>query len=386
VLSEGEPTVIEDTRRETALASDQDVRTVVIHPLRFAGQTIGTLELEHHKRYHYRARDLSAIAAIATQISTAIHIAELRRPLLETVDQIGGQTQALARAANSLRASAMALAAASENMRREAATQEAFARVGLEATTELSERAETAAAGGARAARVSAAAARDAATHRAGIGGAIERLLQIHSFVAESSRQVSKLGATSDRIRGFLGSIQELAELTNLIALNASVEAHRAGEAGRGFAVVAEEIRQLSIQSAQASEEAARLADDTASEVSAIVSQMGRGQALVAGVEQVSSGAAQALDAIVRATDEAGRQARSIAESEAVQEQASRKLAEQIRKMAESSVRMRGETESLASQAGEAGRGQIELEAAISELQRVAGELQAIARHFAVET
>ena len=385
-IEEGETVVVEDTRQRTDLERDDDVRTVVIHPLRFADQTLGTLELEHHKRYHYRTRDLSAITAIGTQISTAIHIAELRRPLFETVEQIGSQSQALARAVNSLRASAMALAAASENMRREAASQEAFARTGLDATTQLSSRAERAAAAGARAARVSQRAASDAAKHRTGIGEAIERLIQVQSFVAASSRQVTALGTTTSRIRGFLESIQELAELTNLIALNASIEATRAGDAGRGFAVVAEEIQQLAIQGARASEEAARLAADISRETGAIAEQMVHGEQLVTGVGQMSTEAARALDAIVHATVEAGEHARAIAESESEQEQGSRRLADQIRQIAEGSVRMRGETESLASQASEASRGQTELEAAITELQRVAGDLKTLARHFAVET
>jgi methyl-accepting chemotaxis protein len=386
VIERGETLVIDDTHQRSGLASDGPVRSVVIHPLRFADQVLGTLEIDHHKRYHYRVRDLAALGAIATQMSTAIHIAELRRPLFETVGKISSQSQALTRAANSLRASAAVLAAASENMRREAATQETFARTGLDATTQLSARAERAASAGARAARVSHRAAADAAKHRAGIGVAIERLLQVQGFVADSSRQVTSLGSTTARIRGFLDSIQELAELTNLIALNASIEATRAGEAGRGFAVVAQEIQQLAIESAQASEEAARLAADISTDVAAILHQMGRGEELVAGVGQMSSEAARALDAIVQATDEAGAHARTIAESEAAQEQGSRRLADQIRQMAEASVRMRGETESLAAQAAEASRGQSELEAALFELQRVAGDLQSIARHFAIES
>jgi len=386
VVETGEPAIVDDTRQRPGLTTSPDVRSIVIHPLRFADQSLGTLELEHHKRYHYRSRDLSAIAAIATQISTAIHIAELRRPLFETVDQIGSQSQALARAVNSLRASANALAAASENMRREAATQEAFARTGLDATTQLSSRAERAASAGARAARVSQRAAADAAKHRSGIEEAIERLLQVQGFVADSSRQVASLGETNARIQGLLDSIQELAELTNLIALNASIEATRAGDGGRGFAVVAQEIQKLAIQSGHTSEQAGRLVADIVRKTAGIGDQMARGQELVAGVGQMSTEAARALDAIVHATIEAGEHARAIAESEAEQEQGSRRLADQIRQLAEASVRMRGETESLARQAGEATRGQADLEAALSELQRVAADLKQLARHFAVET
>src|SRR5258706_12831915 len=121
VLASGEPDIIEDTRQTRILAHpDPDVRTVVCYPLRYANRVIGTLELEHHKRYHYRARDRSALAAIAGQISTALHIAELRRPLIETVEQIGGQIHSLARASASLRAPAQDLPLASPNMRPEA--------------------------------------------------------------------------------------------------------------------------------------------------------------------------------------------------------------------------------------------------------------------------
>lgn len=386
VLASGDPVVIGDTRAETVLLHpDPGIRTVVIWPLRFADETIGTLELEHHKQYHYRARDRSGMAAIAGQISTAIHIAELRRPLLVTVEQIGGQIHALARAANSLRSSALTLQLASENMRREAANQEGFAKTGLEATAEIGRLSDVASEASNRAALVSAHAAGAASQHRLAIEETVGRLLRVQGFVADSSRQVSALGATTTRIRAFIASIQELAELTNVIALNASIEAHRAGEAGRGFAVVAEEIRQLAMQSGEASADAGRLLADISGEVSGIAAQMARGEELVAGVGELSAETARALDAIVTATSEAGDEARAIATAGSVHTAASRRLAEQIRAIAATAQRTRGQTESLTREAAEATRGQSELETAIRELERVAGELRDIARHFAVE-
>jgi methyl-accepting chemotaxis protein len=386
VLEHGDPVIVEDTWREPVLQRpDPGIRTVVLHPLRYADRVIGTLELEHHKRFHYRARDRSAIAAIAGQISTAIHIAELRRPLLETIEQIGGQIHTLARAANSLRSSALALQHASENMRREAAGQESFARTGLEATAELGRLAEAAAAAGARASAVTDDAARAAAKHRQEIEGAVDRLIHVQSFVADSSRAVIGLGATTTRIRTFLASIQEIAELTNVIALNASIEAHRAGESGRGFAVVAEEIRQLAMQSAEAGADASRLVSDMSLGVSGISTQMARGEQLVADVGELSADTARALDAIVAATHEAGVHARAIADSEAAHDAASRTLSSQIRQLAEAAERTHGQTEVLAREAAEATKGQAGLESAIAELERVSGELRNIARHFAVE-
>ena len=77
----------------------------------------GPLEVDHPKRHAYGSKDLIALSTLADQMATAIHIAELRRPLVLTVGQIGEQVTALARVADSLRASASALAEASQGMR-----------------------------------------------------------------------------------------------------------------------------------------------------------------------------------------------------------------------------------------------------------------------------
>jgi methyl-accepting chemotaxis protein len=112
---------------------------------------------------------------------------------------------------------------------------------------------------------------------------------------------------------------------------------------------------------------------------------MERGEQLVEDVGELSGDTARALDAIVAATQEAGTQSRAIAESEIAHEAAGRRLSAQIRQLADAALRARGQTESLAREAGEATRGQAELESAIGQLERVAGELRDIARHFAVE-
>src|SRR5439155_1308286 len=118
---------------------------------------------------------------------------------------------------------------------------------------------------------------------RARVEEAVDRLIRVQAFVRDSNRSVTALGAATARIRAFLATIQEIAELTNVIALNASIEAHRAGESGRGFAVVAEEIRQLAMQSAQAGADASRLVSDISREVGGVAAQMDRGETLVAG-------------------------------------------------------------------------------------------------------
>ena len=89
----------------------------IVHPIRFGDELLGTVEVDHPKRHIYGAKDLAALGTLANQIATAIHIAELRRPLLSTVEQIGQQVTALAGVTESLRASAIALADASDGMR-----------------------------------------------------------------------------------------------------------------------------------------------------------------------------------------------------------------------------------------------------------------------------
>ena len=131
-------------------------------------------------------------------------------------------------------------------------------------------------------------------------------------FVAGERRAGGDSWATlTSRITGFIGTIREIADLTNLIALNAAIEAARAGREGRGFAVVAEEVRDLAAQSLQAAREARVLLEEIGSQVTVVSEQMERGREAVAGVEELSADAAQALDAIVGTTSEAGRHAQA---------------------------------------------------------------------------
>jgi methyl-accepting chemotaxis protein len=216
------------------------------------------------------------------------------------------------------------------------------------------------------------------------ISDAIQRLVQVKGFVTDSTGQVTALGTAADRLSRFFSSIREIAETTNLIALNATIEAARAGNEGRGFAVVAEEIRRLASQTDETARDASALASEIGTEVDGILSHMNLGRTMVAGVENVSGEAVQALEAIVTATRQAGEDARVIAETAAAQEQASQRLAGQIRQVADSSRQTRGEVETLASQAVAASKSQAELELSISQLEQIVVDLQRIARHFVI--
>ena len=385
-VSTGRVVQVKDARSDPRIRSPMpEVGSLVVHPIRFGEELLGTVEVDHPKRHTYGAKDLTALSTLGNQIATAIHIAELRRPLLGTVEQISQQVTALARVTDSLRSSALAMADASQGMRAGAGELESFVSGGLQATDQLGAASRAMADQGARAAEASGTAAEVAAQKRAVIGEAIDRLVGLNGFVSASVDQVATLGTMTSRIKGFIGTIREIADLTNLIALNAAIEAARAGAEGRGFAVVADEVRDLAAQSLHAAGEARVLLEEIADQVAAVSGQMERGRDAVTGVEELSADAALALDAIVGTTGEAGRHARAIAATAADQLRAVDGLTGQIRRVAAGSARTLSETEALARRATEAAAGQADLERAIRELGDVAADLQRIARHFVVE-
>ena len=93
--------------------------------------------------------------------------------------------------------------------------------------------------------------------------------------VAAASSSIAELEAEAARINVIIGTIKDIAGQTNLLALNAAIEAARAGEQGRGFAVVADEVRKLAERSTSSAEEVADIIEQLNAQVSQVTSSMG---------------------------------------------------------------------------------------------------------------
>jgi methyl-accepting chemotaxis protein len=107
---------------------------------------------------------------------------------------------------------------------------------------------------------------------------------RIADRVRDSAKTVESLGTRSEQIGDIIGTIEEIADQTNLLALNAAIEAARAGEQGRGFAVVADEVRALAERTTKATKEISAMIKTIQTETQSAVTSM------VEGVKEVEDG------------------------------------------------------------------------------------------------
>jgi len=136
---------------------------------------------------------------------------------------------------------------------------------------------------------------------------------QIADKVQESAKTVENLGARSDQIGNIIGTIEDIADQTNLLALNAAIEAARAGEQGRGFAVVADEVRALAERTTRATKEIGGMIKAIQSETKDAVTSMEKGVLQVKTGTEEAAKSRQALQEILAQINDVAMQVNQIA-------------------------------------------------------------------------
>ncbi|EGQ9575709.1 methyl-accepting chemotaxis protein [Vibrio alginolyticus] len=117
-------------------------------------------------------------------------------------------------------------------------------------------------------------AANNAEQGRGVVEATVTNIGQLTTILSNSQQSIGSLNQHVDKIGGAVNIIQEIAEQTNLLALNAAIEAARAGEQGRGFAVVADEVRALASRTHQSTEEITRVVADIQTQMSTVVADI----------------------------------------------------------------------------------------------------------------
>lgn len=163
----------------------------------------------------------------------------------------------------------------------------------------------------------------------------IEGMNAVAKMVRESSVVIRELGSRSDEIGKIIKVIDDIADQTNLLALNAAIEAARAGEQGRGFAVVADEVRKLAERTTKATKEIGGMIKEIQEETHKAVLSMEAGTKEVEAEVQLATDAGNSLKDIISQVDKVTGIIQHIATATEEQSKASEEISRDIETVAE---------------------------------------------------
>ncbi len=274
--------------------------------------------------------DLSREAEVTADMTGAIAdafnymIAQLRN-IIKTVQQT---TQSVSGSAAEIRSTAEHLSQGSESQARQIGdTSEAV----QEMSTSIAQVSENAA----LSASVSQQALANAQSGAKAVQDTIEGMNRIRDQVQETAKRIKRLGESSQEIGEIVQLIEDIADRTSILALNASIQAAMAGEAGRGFAVVAEEVERLADRSTQATKQISTLIKTTQSETTEAVAAMETTTREVVEGSRLADQAGQALSEIENVSNQLAELIQSISSASKQQSRGSENLARSMMEISE---------------------------------------------------
>jgi twitching motility protein PilJ len=277
--------------------------------------------------------DLTVQATVTEDITGAIadsvnYAVEALRKLVQTISQSGIQLDGAARQTQAL-ASHLARASNAQSKQIGSATES----IGAMASSieEVSGNAERGA---------------DVARHSVDVahkgGDAVRRTIDgmntIRETIQETSKRIKRLGESSQEIGNIVELISDIAEQTNILALNASIQASMAGEAGRGFAVVADEVQRLAERAANATKQIEVLVRTIQTDTNEAVVSMERSTTDVVGGALLAENAGAALQEIEQVSNQIASLVQNISASARSQSTAAQNIARNMQVLREISA------------------------------------------------
>ena len=271
--------------------------------------------------------------AIADSVNVAV---ESTRGLIGTINQSAVHLDAAAQQTQAL-SQHLARASTAQSRQIAAATESIAAMAG--SIEEVSGNAE-------RAADVAQHSVQVAHTGAEAVHRTIDGMNNLRETIQDTAKRIKRLGESSQEIGNIVALINDIAEQTGILALNASIQASMAGEAGRGFAIVADEVQRLAERATQATGQIAALVNNIQVDTQGAVQSMERSTADVVSGAQLAEHAGGALGEIERVSTQIAALVHNISASARSQAQVGQSIARNMQVLREISAQTADSTQS----------------------------------------
>jgi len=266
--------------------------------------------------------------------------------LRRLVGTINDTSVEIAGAATTTQDTAQRMSQASERQAREISTVATVLTQSSQSLTQVSGRAE-------ELAQEAAASVQVAHNGAATVGRTIQGMAALREQIQETAKRIKRLGESSQEIGNIIEFINDIAEQTNTLALNASIQAAMAGESGRGFAVVADEVQRLAERAANATRQIETLVKTIQADTNEAIVSMERSTGTVVSGAKSAEEAGQALTRIESSSTELARLIQDIALAARSQSGQATKVSEQMQVIQEIATQTSNSADKTASEVGE---------------------------------